>query len=79
MMALATYTKFLYPSTYPPSIGSVVCPVTLLMQTLSNGSSVYRGHVASIITMIEEERGCLDVAQQLQAVEKAIANAKNFA
>lgn len=37
-----------------------------------------QGHVASIITMIEEERGCLDVAQQLQAVEKAIANAKKI-
>ncbi|HMW71970.1 MAG TPA: metal-sensing transcriptional repressor [Cellvibrionaceae bacterium] len=37
-----------------------------------------QGHVASIITMIEEERACLDVAQQLQAVEKAIANAKKI-
>ena len=26
--------------------------------------------------MLEEERGCLDIAQQLQAVEKAIVNAK---
>lgn len=34
------------------------------------------GHLKSIIAMIEEERGCLDIAQQLQAVEKAIANAK---
>ncbi len=26
--------------------------------------------------MIEADRGCLDIAQQLHAVEKAIANAK---
>lgn len=34
------------------------------------------GHLKSIITMLEDERGCLDVAQQLQAVESAISNAK---
>lgn len=34
------------------------------------------GHLRSIITMIEEERGCLELAQQLHAVEKAVANAK---
>lgn len=27
------------------------------------------GHLKSIVTMLEEGRGCLDVAQQLQAVE----------
>lgn len=26
--------------------------------------------------MLEEGRGCLDIAQQLQAVEKVVANAK---
>lgn len=26
--------------------------------------------------MLEEDRGCLEIAQQLQAVEKAVANAK---
>jgi len=35
-----------------------------------------KGHLASIITMLEEGRGCLDIAQQLQAVEKAVTNAK---
>jgi DNA-binding FrmR family transcriptional regulator len=35
-----------------------------------------QGHLKSIITMLEEQRGCLEIAQQLQAVEKAIANAK---
>jgi uncharacterized protein len=34
------------------------------------------GHLRSIITMIEEERPCLDIAQQLQAVEKAVSEAK---
>ncbi len=34
------------------------------------------GHLKSIITMLEEERGCLEIAHQLQAVEKAISNAK---
>lgn len=35
-----------------------------------------QGHLKSIITMLEEGRGCLDIAQQLLAVEKAISNAK---
>ncbi|HEY3433658.1 MAG TPA: metal-sensing transcriptional repressor [Rhodocyclaceae bacterium] len=35
-----------------------------------------QGHLKSIVTMLEEGRGCLDIAQQLQAVEKAIVNAK---
>ena len=34
------------------------------------------GHLRSIITMIEEGRPCLDIAQQMHAVEKAITNAK---
>lgn len=34
------------------------------------------GHLRSIITMIETERSCLDVAQQMHAVEKAVAQAK---
>lgn len=34
------------------------------------------GHLKSTITMLEEGRGCLEVAQQLQAVESAISNAK---
>lgn len=34
------------------------------------------GHLKSIVSMLEEGRECLDVAQQLQAVEKAIVNAK---
>jgi DNA-binding FrmR family transcriptional regulator len=34
------------------------------------------GHLKSIIRMLEEQRNCLEIAQQLQAVEKAVANAK---
>ena len=34
------------------------------------------GHLRSIVTMLEQERDCLDIAQQLQAVESAISNAK---
>jgi DNA-binding FrmR family transcriptional regulator len=34
------------------------------------------GHLRSIVAMLEEGRDCLDVAQQLQAVEKAITGAK---
>jgi DNA-binding FrmR family transcriptional regulator len=35
-----------------------------------------QGHLKSILTMLEAGRGCLEIAQQLQAVEKAIGNAK---
>ncbi|MAP12975.1 MAG: metal resistance protein [Gammaproteobacteria bacterium] len=34
------------------------------------------GHLRKIISMIESERPCADVAQQLQAVESAVRNAK---
>jgi uncharacterized protein len=34
------------------------------------------GHLKKIIAMIESDRGCLDIAQQLHAVESAIASAK---
>jgi len=34
------------------------------------------GHLKSVINMIEKERSCIEIAQQLQAVERAIANAK---
>jgi hypothetical protein NreA len=35
-----------------------------------------RGHLDGVIGMIEAERSCLDVAQQLHAVEKAVMEAK---
>ncbi len=34
------------------------------------------GHLRRVIAMIEEGRSCLDVAQQLHAVEKAVSEAK---
>ncbi len=34
------------------------------------------GHLRTIIQMIEDKRECLDVAQQLHAVEKALGIAK---
>jgi uncharacterized protein len=34
------------------------------------------GHIRSIIAMLEDRRSCVEVAQQLQAVEKAIESAK---
>ncbi|EAU55158.1 metal-sensing transcriptional repressor [Mariprofundus ferrooxydans] len=34
------------------------------------------GHLKGVIAMIEDGRGCLDIAQQLQAVESAINKAK---
>ena len=34
------------------------------------------GHLKSIIKMIEEDRACVELAQQLHAVEAAIGNAK---
>lgn len=36
------------------------------------------GHLRTIIEMIENKRECLDVAQQLHAVEKALLNAKRI-
>jgi len=34
------------------------------------------GHLRNVIEMIEERRPCLDIAQQLHAVEKALAAPK---
>jgi len=34
------------------------------------------GHLSGIVEMIKAGRPCIDIAQQLQAVEKAIAQAK---
>src|SRR5215218_3202855 len=34
------------------------------------------GHLNTIITMVESGRPCLELAQQLHAVENAVANAK---
>ena len=34
------------------------------------------GHLRRVVAMVEEGRSCLDLAQQLHAVEKAIGEAK---
>lgn len=34
------------------------------------------GHIRNVVEMIEAKRGCLEIAQQMHAVEKAIAAAK---
>ena len=36
------------------------------------------GHLRSIVDMIEAGRSCLEIAQQLHAVEKALGNAKRI-
>ncbi|KAA5599490.1 metal-sensing transcriptional repressor [Blastochloris sulfoviridis] len=36
------------------------------------------GHLRSVIAMVEAGKPCLDVAQQLHAVEAAVANAKKM-
>lgn len=36
------------------------------------------GHLQKVITMIEAERSCVDIAQQLHAVEKAVNAAKKL-
>jgi uncharacterized protein len=35
-----------------------------------------QGHLAAVIDMLQSGRPCMDLAQQLHAVEKAIGNAK---
>lgn len=35
-----------------------------------------KGHLASVIAMIEDGRPCSEIAQQLHAVEKAVTQAK---
>ena len=34
------------------------------------------GHLQNVITMLSQDRACLDVAQQLHAVERAVSAAK---
>ncbi|WP_170334014.1 metal-sensing transcriptional repressor [Ruegeria arenilitoris] len=34
------------------------------------------GHLRSVVAMIEDGKPCVEVAQQLHAVEKAVTNAK---
>ena len=34
------------------------------------------GHLGSVLAMFAEERSCLELSQQLHAVERAVSNAK---
>jgi len=34
------------------------------------------GHLRSVLAMFEDQRACVDIAQQLHAVEKAVCQAK---
>jgi uncharacterized protein len=34
------------------------------------------GHIRSVVAMLQSGRNCLEIAQQLQAVEKAVESAK---
>ena len=36
------------------------------------------GHLQKVIEMIESQRPCVDIAQQLHAVERAVSNAKKL-
>ena len=36
------------------------------------------GHLSTVIAMIEAQRSCIDIAQQLHAVERAVGNAKKL-
>ncbi len=36
------------------------------------------GHLQNVVAMLEQDRPCLDVAQQLQAVERAVCAAKKL-
>lgn len=47
-------------------------------EDVSNRLKRANGHLKSIINMIEEERACSEIAQQLHAVEKAISVAKKL-
>lgn len=43
---------------------------------LANRLKRAEGHLRRVIAMIEEGRPCIDLATQLQAVERAVAEAK---
>jgi len=51
-------------------------PVHETHPAIANRLRRAEGHLKSIITMIEGGRPCLEIAQQLHAVEKAVCQAK---
>jgi DNA-binding FrmR family transcriptional regulator len=62
-------------------LGGYVFPMAELHTHLTHPDIVNRlkranGHLLSVIAMVEGNRPCVEIAQQLHAVEKAIAQAK---
>ncbi len=47
-------------------------------EAVANRLKRAHGHLQNVISMLEEDRACLDVAQQLHAVERAIGAAKQL-
>lgn len=47
-------------------------------QQLLNRLKRAHGHMASIVAMVEENRDCVDIAQQMLAVIKALEKAKTM-
>ena len=43
---------------------------------IRRGLAQARGHIDSILSMLTEDRSCIDLAQQLQAVESTIRKVK---
>lgn len=70
-----------YISLFNPPWGDSVSLMTARQVHASHPAIIARlkradGHLRAVIDMIEAGKPCLAIAQQLQAVEKAIANAK---
>lgn len=43
---------------------------------IRRGLAQARGHIDSILSMLTEDRSCIDLAQQLQAVESTVRKVK---
>jgi DNA-binding FrmR family transcriptional regulator len=43
---------------------------------IRRGLTQARGHIDSILSMLTEDRSCIDLAQQLQAVESTVRKVK---
>ena len=43
---------------------------------IRRGLTQARGHIDSILSMLTDERSCIDLAQQLQAVESTVRKVK---
>ncbi|HJP67291.1 MAG TPA: metal-sensing transcriptional repressor [Sphingomicrobium sp.] len=43
---------------------------------IRRGLNQARGHIESILTMLTDNRSCIDLAQQLQAVESTVRKVK---